>query len=84
MLFSPRFGILSFCNIFLRYASSKSEDEANAVILGGGAVGTSIAYHLAKAGMKNVVLLEAKTIASGSTAHTVKERNLDTVFNLLL
>lgn len=46
-------------------------EEANAVVLGGGAVGTSIAYHLAKGGLKNVVLLESKTIASGSTAHTV-------------
>ena len=32
--------------------------HVKAVIVGGGAVGTSIAYHLAKGGWKDVVLLE--------------------------
>ena len=31
---------------------------ADAVIIGGGAVGTSILYHLAQSGMRNLILLE--------------------------
>ena len=40
-----------------------------AVVVGGGAVGTSIAYHLAKGGWKDVVLLERDELTSGSTWH---------------
>ena len=39
------------------------------VIVGGGAVGTSIAYHLAKGGWNDVVLLERDELTSGSTWH---------------
>jgi glycine/D-amino acid oxidase-like deaminating enzyme len=43
--------------------------SAAVVIVGGGVVGTSIAYHLAKRGAgRDVVLLEKNTIGSGSTA----------------
>ena len=42
--------------------------HARAVIVGGGAVGTSIAYHLAKAGW-DCVLLERDELTSGSTWH---------------
>jgi len=38
------------------------------VILGGGCIGASVAYHLAVAGVTDVVLLEANTLASGSTS----------------
>lgn len=38
------------------------------VILGGGIMGTSIAYHLAEAGVKNVVLIERNLLGSGSSA----------------
>src|SRR4030042_2779347 len=41
-------------------------DKADVVIVGGGAVGTSAAYHLAKRG-KKVVLCEMRNIASGAT-----------------
>lgn len=59
------------CRFYSALSTSRIvADEANAVILGGGAVGTSIAYHLSKGGLSNVVLLESKTIASGSTSHT--------------
>lgn len=34
-------------------------------------MGTSIAYHLAKAGMKDVVLLEKTELTAGSTWHAV-------------
>jgi sarcosine oxidase, subunit beta len=38
------------------------------VILGGGCVGASAAFHLAEAGHSRVLLLEANTLASGSTS----------------
>ena len=34
--------------------------EAETIIIGGGIIGCSIAYHLSKRGMKDVVLLERK------------------------
>jgi dimethylglycine dehydrogenase len=40
-----------------------------ALVVGGGAVGTSIAYHLAKAGWDDVMLLERDELTSGSTWH---------------
>uniref|UniRef100_A0A3P8W8B8 Dimethylglycine dehydrogenase n=1 Tax=Cynoglossus semilaevis TaxID=244447 RepID=A0A3P8W8B8_CYNSE len=45
------------------------KDTANTVIIGGGCVGVSLAYHLAKAGMKDVVLLEKSELTAGSTWH---------------
>jgi glycine/D-amino acid oxidase-like deaminating enzyme len=41
--------------------------EAAVVIIGGGIFGCSIAYHLAKKGQRQVVLLEKNVIASGTT-----------------
>jgi sarcosine oxidase subunit beta len=41
---------------------------ADAVVIGGGATGTSTLYHLARAGCRDTVLLERGTIASGSTS----------------
>jgi 4-methylaminobutanoate oxidase (formaldehyde-forming) len=43
--------------------------RADVVIVGGGIVGTSIAYHLAKLGIRNTVLLERKQLTSGTTWH---------------
>ena len=40
---------------------------ADAVIIGGGAVGASILYHLTEKGMRDVVLLEKGALGSGST-----------------
>ena len=40
---------------------------ADAVIIGGGAVGTSVLYHLTKLGVHNVVLLEKGELSSGSS-----------------
>lgn len=46
----------------------------------------SLAYHLAKAGMKDVLLLEKSELTAGSTWHAVREifhilnRNLDITF----
>lgn len=43
--------------------------HARAVIIGGGVAGTSVAYHLAKLGWKDVILLERKQLTSGTTWH---------------
>ena len=43
--------------------------KARAVIIGGGAVGCSVAYHLTKLGWTDVVLLERKKLTSGTTWH---------------
>ena len=43
--------------------------HVKACVIGGGAVGASIAYHLARAGWKDVVLLERDELTSGSTWH---------------
>jgi sarcosine oxidase, subunit beta len=40
---------------------------ADVVIIGGGVIGTSIAFHLAEAGVQNVVLVERAELGSGST-----------------
>lgn len=43
--------------------------QARCVIIGGGIIGCSTAYHLAKLGWKDVVLLERHKLTSGSTWH---------------
>ena len=43
--------------------------QAAIVIVGGGVVGCSIAYHLVKLGIKDVLLLERKQLSSGTTWH---------------
>ncbi|XP_074062867.1 dimethylglycine dehydrogenase, mitochondrial isoform X3 [Macrotis lagotis] len=51
------------------FSETRWKDTAETVIIGGGCVGVSLAYHLAKAGMKDVVLLEASELTAGSTWH---------------
>jgi len=43
--------------------------QARVVIIGGGVVGCSVAYHLTKLGWQDVVLLERKQLTSGTTWH---------------
>jgi 4-methylaminobutanoate oxidase (formaldehyde-forming) len=43
--------------------------HARAVVIGGGIMGCSTAYHLAKLGWKDVVVLERASLTSGSTFH---------------
>jgi dimethylglycine dehydrogenase len=45
------------------------ETHAKVVVIGGGVVGCSILFHLAKFGLKNCVLLERKELTSGSSWH---------------
>src|SRR5437667_2301621 len=48
---------------------SKVPTQTKVVIVGGGIVGCSVAYHLAKLGWKDVVLLEQNQLAGGTTWH---------------
>jgi len=43
-------------------------EKAEVVIIGGGVIGTSIAFHLAQAGVTDVLLIERDELASGSTS----------------
>ncbi|MCC6624309.1 MAG: GcvT family protein [Deltaproteobacteria bacterium] len=43
--------------------------SARVVVIGGGVIGTSVAYHLAKLGCDDVVLLERDRLTSGTTWH---------------
>ena len=44
-------------------------DHAQVVVVGGGIIGCSVAYHLAHMGWKDVVLLERDRLTSGTTWH---------------
>lgn len=57
---------------------SDSVDRARAVVIGGGITGCSVAYHLAKAGWRDIVLVEKGELTSGSTCHAA---GLVTQFN---
>lgn len=46
-------------------------DQAQVVIIGGGVFGTSVAYHLAKAGCTDIVLVDKGELTSGTTFHSV-------------
>ena len=43
-------------------------EHAPVVVVGGGVMGASIAFHLAEAGVRDVVLIERDTLGSGSSA----------------
>ena len=44
-------------------------ERARVVVVGGGVIGCSIAYHLTRAGVRDVVLLERKELTAGTTWH---------------
>jgi 4-methylaminobutanoate oxidase (formaldehyde-forming) len=48
---------------------SEFPKSAQVVIVGGGIIGCSLAYHLTLRGFKDVVLLERKQLTSGTTWH---------------
>src|SRR4051812_36587697 len=53
-------------------------ERARVVVIGGGITGTSVAYHLARAGWNDLVLVEKAQLTSGSTSHAA---GLVTQFN---
>jgi glycine/D-amino acid oxidase-like deaminating enzyme len=46
-------------------------DTADVVIIGGGVIGVAIAFHLARAGVRQVVVLERKFLGAGGTGRSV-------------
>jgi heterotetrameric sarcosine oxidase gamma subunit len=50
-------------------ANASPPDRAPVVVVGGGVAGSSIAYHLARMGITDVLLLERAKIASGTSWH---------------
>jgi 4-methylaminobutanoate oxidase (formaldehyde-forming) len=50
-------------------AAGALPDRARVVVVGGGVAGSSIAYHLARIGIADVLLLERQRIASGTSWH---------------
>src|SRR5215213_2098429 len=50
-------------------ATRSLPDRAHVVIIGGGVIGTSVAYHLTKLGFTDVVLLEQGQLSCGTTWH---------------
>ena len=49
--------------------STSLPERARVVVVGGGIIGTSIAYHLAHLGIRDIVLLERDRLTSGTTWH---------------
>ena len=49
--------------------SESFPSRASAVIVGGGVIGASVAYHLARLGWQDVALLERRQFACGTTWH---------------
>ncbi|MBV8342960.1 MAG: FAD-binding oxidoreductase, partial [Gammaproteobacteria bacterium] len=45
------------------------KSAARAVVIGGGVVGASVLYHLARIGWRDVLLIEKSELTSGSTWH---------------
>ena len=48
---------------------SSLPSQAQCIVIGGGVIGNSVAYHLTKMGMKDVLLLEQSSLTSGTTWH---------------
>jgi glycine cleavage system aminomethyltransferase T/glycine/D-amino acid oxidase-like deaminating enzyme len=62
----------------LEVVHSSPPDRAQVVVIGGGVTGCSVAYHLAAAGWRDVLLVEKSQLTSGSTCHAA---GLVTQFN---
>ena len=58
-------------NDLRRQPTSALPSTARVVVIGGGAVGCSVLYHLAGMGWTDCVLLEKNELTSGSTWHAV-------------
>ena len=47
--------------------------EASVVVIGGGVMGCSTLYHLAKAGVRDAILIERNKLTSGTTWHSAAQ-----------
>ena len=56
-------------NIIILIMSNVLPKSAKVVVIGGGVAGCSVAYHLAKYGWKDTILLERDQLTSGTTWH---------------
>ena len=56
-------------NTLQKTVTTSFPTQAQVVIIGGGVIGCSTAYHLSKLGWKDVVVLERKQLTSGTTWH---------------
>jgi glycine cleavage system T protein len=54
---------------FLDRSQGNLPTQAQVVIIGGGVIGCSVAYHLTKLGWSDILLLERKQLTSGTTWH---------------
>ena len=45
-------------------------EKFDVVVIGGGVIGTSVAFHLSRLGAKKVLLLERETVGSGTTSQS--------------
>ena len=50
--------------------SKEIPDKTQIVVVGGGIAGCSVAYHLAQLNLSDIILLERKTLTSGTTWHS--------------
>ena len=57
----------------LSNVNSSLPSHASVVVIGGGAIGCSTLYHLAKYGISDIVLLEKDKISSGTTWHSAAQ-----------
>lgn len=63
-------------SVFRPYEADESSlltsipSTADVVVVGGGVIGCSTLYHLAKFGVRNAVLVERHQLTSGTTWHT--------------
>ena len=53
----------------IKLMEKKLPNSTKVVVIGGGVVGCSVAYHLAKFGWKDTILLERDQLTSGTTWH---------------
>ena len=49
--------------------NKKIPNKTKVVVIGGGVIGCSVAYHLAKFGWKDTIVLERDQLTSGTTWH---------------
>src|SRR6266487_2480305 len=63
-------GSINIANIPVTRETSIMTERADILVIGGGVMGTSIAYHLARQKAGRVLLLERRAICSGTTGHS--------------